>query len=173
MNTLWKITAGIIILICISTSSLSCFIFDRPIDHYKKANELYTQKQWDQAIAEYTKAISMDSNQPFFYINRALSYNQIGEYDLAIADCSKAISKKHGIALAYTTRASAYNEKGLYLLAMADAEKAIELNPKLALGYINKGWALYGLGKYRESVTACTEELQPNRIVLWPIYSGR
>ncbi|TSA55357.1 MAG: tetratricopeptide repeat protein, partial [Dehalococcoidia bacterium] len=139
MNTIWNKTASIFILICISAFSLSCFIFDRPTDHYKTGNELYSEKQWDKAIDEYTKAISMDSNQPFFYINRALSYNQIGEYDLAIADCSKAIAKKHDIALAYTTRASAYNEKGLYLLALADSEKAIELNPKLALGYINKG----------------------------------
>jgi len=63
MNTIWNKTASIILLICISALSLSCFIFDRPIYRYKAANELYSEKQWDKAIAEYTKAISMDSNQ--------------------------------------------------------------------------------------------------------------
>lgn len=93
MNSPGNKAALVIVLLCIVAVSLSCFIFDRPIDHYKKGNEYYSQKQWDNAVEEYKTAISMDSSQPFFYINRALSYNQIGEYDLAIADCSKAIDK--------------------------------------------------------------------------------
>ena len=58
--------------------------------YYNKANILCTKKEWQDAIAYYTRAIAMDKDFAEAYFNRGLTYIYIGENEKGLADLSKA-----------------------------------------------------------------------------------
>src|ERR1700738_1296223 len=60
-------------------------------DHLEKGVELAQQKQYDAAIAEFTKAIEADPKDARTYSNRGTAYRATGKFTEAIADYSKAI----------------------------------------------------------------------------------
>ncbi len=90
--------------------------------------DLYDEGRYDEAIAEYTKAIELDQNDARYYCNRGIAYNQKGQYDLAIADYNKAIELDQNDARYYYNRGIAYTHKGQYDLAIADFNKAIQFS---------------------------------------------
>ena len=53
-------------------------MLDSPTEHYKNGNTYYADKKYDLAVEEYSAAISRDSRQAIIFVNRALSYNQVG-----------------------------------------------------------------------------------------------
>ena len=57
---------------------------------YNKANILCAQKEYQDAIAYYTRAIAQDADFAEAYFNRGLTYIYIGENDKGLADLSKA-----------------------------------------------------------------------------------
>ena len=57
---------------------------------YNKANILCAQKEYQDAIAYYTRAIAQDADFAEAYYNRGLTYIYIGENDKGLADLSKA-----------------------------------------------------------------------------------
>ena len=48
--------------------------------------------RFDEALADFNKAIGIDPNYAQAYANRGLVYRETGKYDLALADYNKAIS---------------------------------------------------------------------------------
>jgi tetratricopeptide (TPR) repeat protein len=85
--------------------------------------------KYDDAIADYTKAIALDPNVALAYTNRGLAYYRKGEYERAIADHSKAIAIDPNHANAYYNRGVAYEQKGDKDQAIADYDKVLEINP--------------------------------------------
>jgi len=95
--------------------------------------------KYDDAIADYTKAIGLDPNVALAYTNRGLAYerkNALGRaYERknalgrAIADYTKAIALDPNDANVYTNRGVAYGKKGEVGRAIADFRKALEINP--------------------------------------------
>jgi tetratricopeptide (TPR) repeat protein len=85
--------------------------------------------KYDDAIADYDKAIALDPNVALAYTIRAVAYGIKGDLDRAIADLDKAITLNPNDATAYTIRGNAYYVKGDYDRAIADYRKALEINP--------------------------------------------
>lgn len=86
------------------------------------------ERRQSRIIADYNKAIELDSRYSLAYFNRAYAYGEMGEYDKAIADYSKAIELDPGDAQAYYNRAHDYQSKREVLNAVNDLEKCIELS---------------------------------------------
>ncbi len=99
--------------------------------------------KYDDAIADYDKAIALGPNVAIAYTNRGLAYGQKREVDRAIADYTKAIAIDPNFVLAYALRGGAYYVKGEVDRAIADYTKAIALNPKDAAAYTNRGNAYH------------------------------
>src|ERR1035437_8932077 len=59
--------------------------------HTAKGFELVQQKQYDAAVAEFTKAIQADPKDAKNYSNRGTALRALGKLPEALADCSKAI----------------------------------------------------------------------------------
>ena len=57
---------------------------------YNKANILCAKKEWKEAIAYYSQAISQDADFAEAYFNRGLTYIYTGENEKGLADLSKA-----------------------------------------------------------------------------------
>jgi tetratricopeptide (TPR) repeat protein len=118
----------------------------------KKLNEsginLAKQGQFEQAITDFGKAISIEPLYVNSYINRALAYNYIKEFDKAIADYDKAITLAPNDAGAYTGRGDSYYARGLHDKAIADYNKGIELKPLSAAAYNGRGNAYTAIRQY-------------------------
>ena len=88
-------------------------------NHMQRGIELAQQKHFDEAAAEFTKAIEANPKDPRGYANRGTAYRQGARAAVAAGDSEGASTR--------------------YQSAMADFAKYIELAPKDASGYIERG----------------------------------
>ena len=95
------------------------------------------------AIAEYTQAIRLDTNNVDAYNKRGIAYGDLGNYDRAIADHTQAIRLKPNSSVLFVNRGLCYELIDSYALAIADYTQAIKLNPNDPNIYRRRG-AVYG-----------------------------
>jgi tetratricopeptide (TPR) repeat protein len=104
------------------------------------------KKDYDKAIADYTKGIEINPQSAEAYGGRGDAWYGKGDYAKAIADYTKAIEINPKDAGSYHNRGLAWYVKKDYDKAIADFTKAIEINPKDAGSYHNRGLAWQGKG---------------------------
>jgi tetratricopeptide (TPR) repeat protein len=80
-------------------------------------------KQYDLAIKDITKAISLNSREPLCYQRRADCYRAAGQYGKAAADYTTAIKLCPNQLLFYSLRADCYDKIGKHSDAVADRKK--------------------------------------------------
>jgi tetratricopeptide (TPR) repeat protein len=81
-----------------------------------------------QAIADSSKAISLNRKYVNAYINRGIAYYHQRNYKEAIANYNKAIELAPSNAIAYNNRGLAYTRLGNQQAAQADKRKAAALS---------------------------------------------
>jgi import receptor subunit TOM70 len=82
-------------------------------------NQLYSQKKFEEAAEQYTKAISL-SPTAIFYCNRAACYSNLQKFELALQDCNDAIRLDPKYAKAFHRRALAFEKLGQKQEALND-----------------------------------------------------
>ncbi|MFA4888822.1 MAG: tetratricopeptide repeat protein [Candidatus Omnitrophota bacterium] len=110
---------------------------------FEEGNQYYRSKMYEQAIAAYTKAISINLEFANLYYNRGLAYYKKGDPYKAISDFDKAITIDPDYAAAYSNRGFIYYKLGDLQQAMADFGRAIKKDPEYARAYYNRGLANY------------------------------
>ena len=93
------------------------------------------------AIADFTKAIELDSNDAMSYYNRGLSKDNLEDYNGAIADYSKTIELNPVFSDAYFNRGLIKVNLEDYKASISDFTKVIEFSPNDAWAYINRAAA--------------------------------
>jgi len=95
-------------------------------------------QDYDGSIADYTKAIELDSTNPTYFDNRALSKTEKEDYAGAVEDYSSSIE-------IYPTDAETYYQRGVVKLTMnnnydgcLDLKRAEELGSQEAKAAIKK-----------------------------------
>jgi len=170
------ITIIIVIFMAIIITSVNC---SEPAQEFiGKGQNYFVQGQYDDAIAEYTKAIEQNPQCASAYAHRGIAYDSMGEISKAIDDFNKAIEigpkyaevelirhlsavyKKRGIAnivrgdYAIAKIRSGFTSYGAdanteYEKAIEDFTKAIDLDPKDAGAYYYRGVCYYKMnGNY-------------------------
>ena len=145
------------------------FVQNQAIEHFNQGYALQNQGKYNEAIAEYDKAIELNKNFANAYSNRGCVYYIKKEYDRAIADYTRAIELDLETAVHYGGRGSAYFNKKQYELAIQDFNRALELDPQSAVSSTNRdaaislltdasefnrqGTILADAGKYEEAIT--------------------
>jgi Tfp pilus assembly protein PilF len=127
---------------------------DRPHQiaaHNLLGRALRSQKKYDEAIAEYRKAIQLDPNYELAYVNWGVALRQQGKYDEAIAKYRKAVELEAKDADAYNDWGNVLFDQMKYDAAIAMYQKAVKLDPKYADAYNNWGEALDKLGRTSEA----------------------
>lgn len=84
----------------------------------------------EQAMADYTKALSIDPGNPVFLANRAVSYAKDGQIDKAMADFDVAIAKRPNFGYAFAMRGLTFLAKGDQAKAKADMTRAYSLGER-------------------------------------------
>jgi tetratricopeptide (TPR) repeat protein len=85
------------------------------------------EKEFKQAIAEYTIAILANSEDVLSFFRRGNTYAELGQPDAAISDFSAVITIDPTFAAAYRTRGLVRSKKGEYEDALTDLNQAIGL----------------------------------------------
>ncbi|HUI94077.1 MAG TPA: tetratricopeptide repeat protein [Chitinivibrionales bacterium] len=121
----------------------------------------YRQAQYDSAIADYTKAISLDSSYVQALTNRGVLREARRDFSAALEDYTLAIKIKPAYADAYAKRAATYKSLGRYKEAIADYTASIkcdsntyEFNPMLHVvnAYFGRGNVYYQQGELDKAI---------------------
>jgi tetratricopeptide (TPR) repeat protein len=142
---------------------IDIFWFKYDIDDINNlGNTYYELKDYQQAIAECTKAIQLDPNYFHAYRNRGLAYHNLKDYQKAIDDYTKAIQLDPNYTDVYYRRGIAYYELKDYQQAMAEYTKVIQLDPNYTDAYNNRGFTYYKLKDYPKAIAEYNKVIQLN-----------
>ncbi|MCL2232252.1 MAG: tetratricopeptide repeat protein [Treponema sp.] len=130
-------------------SSYQAYTFEEY--NFYLAHTLFLKGRYAEAIAEYTKAITINKGYSAAYSGRGASYVKTKEYDKAIADLSASI-KLSEYTYPYRWRAEAFLWKGKFDEAIADSTAAIKLFPQYSEAFAVRGAAYIKQGKYRRAI---------------------
>lgn len=119
------------ILFSLLMTSITAFAQKAAKEPFDKGIEYRMQGKFDEAIAEFNKAIEINPNDAQAYNNRGEAYFHKGNYDQAISDSNKAIELDPNSDQAYANRALAYHSKGEYDMAWEDVHKVESLGAKV------------------------------------------
>ncbi|KAJ3706586.1 hypothetical protein LUZ61_010291 [Rhynchospora tenuis] len=89
----------------------------------EKGNAAYKKKDFETAIAHYTKAMELDDEDISYLTNRAAVYLEMGKYDECIKDCDKAVERGRELRSDFKMIARALTRKGTALLKLAKTSK--------------------------------------------------
>src|SRR2546426_11432745 len=143
-------------------------------NHMQRGIELAQQKHFDEAAAEFTKAIQANPKDPRGYANRGTAYRQAARaavaagdqegastrYQSALADFSKYVELAPKDASAYLERAATEIELKQYDAAVTDLNKALELKPDDINANKFRGFAELGLSQWDKAVADFTAVIQ-------------
>ncbi len=110
-------------------------------------------KDYEGAIADYTKAIEIQPNNEDAYHNRGIAKGYRKDYNGAIIDFTNVIRIDPNYELAYYNRGNAKDDLKDFNGAISDYNKAIKLNPNNSNTYNNRGIAKGHLKDYNGAIT--------------------
>jgi len=133
---------------------------------YEQAVDCFNKGDYDCAIANYTKFIELNPNDPEGYNGRSHGYGSKGNYDAAIQDSTKAIELRPRNDHYYINRAKIYKDIKMYNEAIKDFSKAIEIRPnsKYYQTHAMRGEVYEKMGNYQAAIEDFTKEInsRPN-----------
>lgn len=108
--------------------------------------------QWDRAIADYSEAIRLKSDDAEVLNNRGNAYYHKGQLDRAIKDYDGALRLQPDLAEAFSNRGNVYRKKGQFDLAIKNYDKAIHFKPGNAQVFADRGLAYDKKGELTQAL---------------------
>ncbi|OAY59965.1 hsp70-Hsp90 organizing protein 3 [Manihot esculenta] len=90
-------------------------------------NEAYKKKDFETAIAHYTKAMELDDEDISYLTNRAAVYLEMSKFEECIKDCDKAVERGRELRSDFKMIARALTRKGTALVKMAKCSKDYDI----------------------------------------------
>jgi tetratricopeptide (TPR) repeat protein len=103
---------------------------------------------WKNGFSLWNHAIEKGFGSATAYINRGLSWDEMGRRDRAIADFERAIALDPRNDFAYNNMGFIYGRDGQYERSLEYFQKAIALNPQRADSYCNLGLSYFFMKQY-------------------------
>ena len=117
--------------------------------------------QYEKAVADCSKAIELDSEQPLAWNSLGIGHRHLGKQDKALEEFSKAIELDPKFATFWSNRGSVYCDSlHQYEKAMSDFSTAIALDPKFATAWANRGNARRGLGQWGKAIADYSKAIE-------------
>jgi DnaJ family protein C protein 7 len=99
-------------------------------EQYKEeGNKRYKERDFQSALALYTRAIEKNPNEPALYTNRAATNLQLKQYKEAVDDALKATELDPKFTKGYYRAGQAYLQMGKMFEAKMQLQKALQLSP--------------------------------------------
>ncbi len=96
-------------------------------------------QKYDQAVADFNKALSIDPDNAEAYNNKGLYLTEKGVIDSAIVCFDKAISLKKGFYQAFYNKGNAYAKAGNFTEAIKQYQESIKIKPGYVDAILNMG----------------------------------
>jgi tetratricopeptide (TPR) repeat protein len=139
---------------------------------YAERGNLYRQRnEYNNALADFTRAIELNPGRHWAIANRGFTYLLVDQYGKALTDLTKAIELNPKYDWAIANRGATYRLMGRYNDALTDFTKAIELNPKYDWAIANRGETYRLMGRYNDALTDFTKAIELNPKYDWAIAS--
>jgi len=140
-------------------------------EYLVQGNAYFNQKDYDPAIAEFTKAIETNPKLAIGYFNRGYTYMQQSNWASALSDMDKAISIDPGLTSAHWAKGRIYHlDGGKYEQALASYTRAIDLDPEFPASFFDRGWAYTGNGAYDRAIDDFNKGFELERNVVYALY---
>lgn len=131
------------------------------LDWFRRGHALrFKTKNYEKAMAAFSKAIEIDPGFAPSYAGRASIYNEWGQFQKALSDGEKATKIDPNLAWGYNMMGLAYNGLRRFKKAIEPLNKAIELSPKSAWAYVNRSLAYFVLKNYDQSLADADKAIQ-------------
>ena len=111
--------------------------------YYRRGITQTNQKQYEQAINEYSKAINVDPKFLDAYLKRTQIHYKLGDYQGVLDDCFRIISINPSFATAYYYQGRARYSLGYVQASIESYSEALRLDKDYAQAYYYRGIA-YG-----------------------------
>ena len=95
----------------------------------QRASVYMSQNKFQEAIADYSDALKVKSNDANIFERRAYAEMQLKDYDKALHDYNEAIKLSPEEPKYYQVRALIYQTKGDFKAALADVDKILKVDP--------------------------------------------
>ena len=131
--------------------------------------KLYQSGDYDRAITEYNRSISLRANYTDAYIARGSAYRRKGNYSRAIDDYTRAIEYGGSRAEVYNYRGYAHSERGDTEKAIADFSQALRLRRDYVDAYVNRAHAYSNTGDHNRAIDDYSQvlRLEPRNASAW------
>jgi tetratricopeptide (TPR) repeat protein len=132
--------------------------------YFKSGNANLKKAKYEEAIADFTKAIDLNPANPDYFNNRGDAYFKIWKFEFAEADFKNAIEISPNYALAHRNLGLTYSRIVEYDKAIIEFNKAIEIYPNYAEAYYNRGYVFFTVSEYDKAIADYTKaiEIYPN-----------
>ncbi len=131
------------------------------MDWYKKGFALrYTDRNNQEAMKAFDKAIEIDPNYAKAYAMRGLIFSEQKQYLKALREGEQAIKIDSNLAVGFNCRGVAHIGLMNCREAIQDFNKALELEPKFVWAYCNRSWAYFMLKDYHESIKDANKAIE-------------
>jgi protein O-mannosyl-transferase len=110
-----------------------------PIAYNNRGLVYYKTGQFDKAIADFHKAVTLKPSYIDAYSNLGMAFFKIARFDEAIVNFDKAIALDPAYYKAYNNRALAFGAMGKFDKAVEDYNRVITLKPSSPQAYYNLG----------------------------------
>ena len=125
-------------------------------------NTLKELKRYDEALAHYDRALSLNPDHAGAWSNKGVSLHELKRYDEALAHYDKALSLNPDYAEAWGNMGNTLKELKRYDEALAYYNKALSLKPDYAEAWGNMGNTLKELKRYDEALAHFDKALSLN-----------
>lgn len=138
-------------------------------NHLDNALMLRNNRQYEEAIVEYSIAIDLNSRFASAFQGRCNALVQINQYQSAIEDCNRSLELDRELTQTYSIRCVAYAGLGDYEHAEEDCNEALFWHPNDSATYNNLGHLQTFAGDYTSSIENYTLaiELNPFEAILY------
>jgi len=126
-----------ILILCVAIIHL-CVSGQTADEHFNVGIKKFKAQNYKAALAEFNKAIELDTNNSKAYNNRGIIKNLLNDSAGSIADFNKAIALKPNNLVAYKNRALLKMQYKNYSGALADFNKVLQIDPADEVALENK-----------------------------------
>lgn len=122
------------------------------IDWYLKGNKARDDKDNDNAIEYFNRAIQIDSNYKDAYVNRGNAYLDKNNDKKALADYDRATELDPDYSIAFYNRGVMYHKQKKYEKAIGEYSKVIQQDPSDILAYKNRALVYISMKEFDKAI---------------------
>ena len=136
---------------------------------YLSGEKSYRDGDYDKAINEFSRAISIKADYADAYVLRGNARRRKGDFSRAIEDYNRALGLNSEYAEVYNYRGFVFAQRGDYSRAVADYTQAIRFKKDYADAYFNRAYAHGKLGAWDQAIADYTQviRLEPGNAVAY------